>query len=540
MLKQTGSQNGMVIRNRRRIESTGRLCVWAALLACWLSTNPMQASAQPLAEGKDKFLGCATSGNLWRYMEQYWNQVTPGNDGKWGSVEMIRGQYYWTNLDKIYNFAVHRNFPFKEHTFIWGNQQPTWIASLDSADQRAAVEKWIRLVGERYPLMAMADVVNEPIRGVPSYKNALGGDGKTGWDWVITAFEMARQYCAPGVKLILNEYNVLSSGDMTASYLRIIALLQERDLIDGIGIQGHYFEFRSSTDDAPNNYVYDINTIKSNLDRLAATGLPVYITEFDIDEKDDPDQLAQYKIYFPIFWQHPSVKGITLWGYIQSDVWTSHPYTYLLLTNGTERPALQWLRTYTAVPLMPRTVSPAAGAVQPRNPILIWHPSASATSYRVQVSPSSGFSSTAADTSVADTLVQLRPLEANRAYHWRVSATNKKGTGEYSAAAGFSTGDQISSVGAVHAPATGFRLYPNYPDPFNPATTIVFSVPVESHVLVKIVDLSGREIRTLINGRMPAGEHAVHFTAPNLNSGVYFCRITAGGFTKTEKMILVK
>jgi len=76
--------------------------------------------------------------------------VTPGNDGKWGSVEAVRGVYNWTNLDKIYNYAKNRNLLFKEHVFVWVSQQPSWIASLDSASQRQAVEDWIRNFSERY------------------------------------------------------------------------------------------------------------------------------------------------------------------------------------------------------------------------------------------------------------------------------------------------------------------------------------------------------------------------------------------------------
>lgn len=69
----------------------------------------MLSYAQPLA-------GCATSSELSRYLERYWNQITPGNDGKWRSVEAVQGLYNWTNLDKIYNFAIKKNpyvFPAK-------------------------------------------------------------------------------------------------------------------------------------------------------------------------------------------------------------------------------------------------------------------------------------------------------------------------------------------------------------------------------------------------------------------------------------------
>jgi len=531
-------------RESRAHQAAGRLLkqrrgIVLPMLICMIGFLPIQSLAQPLAAGKDKFLGCGTSSDIYRNLNKYWNQITPGNDGKWGSVEAVRGQYDWTNLDKIYNFAVNRSIPFKEHTLVWGNQQPGWIASLDSAEQRAAVENWIKAVGERYPLMAFVDVVNEPFNGPPVYRNALGGDGATGWDWVITAFQLAKQYCAPGVKLILNEYNILHNNTNTDNYLLLINLLQERGLIDGIGIQGHYFEFRSDLASS-NTYIWNIAGIKSNLDRLTATGLPVYITEFDIDEPIDANQLEQYKIYFPIFWSNPGVKGITFWGYIQSDVWTSHPNTYLLRSDGAERPALQWLRTYVLSPLPPELASPLFTADEPRNPVLIWHPAEAATSYRVQVTSNRTFATVNVDTVVADTLVQLPLLEANKRYYWRVSAINEHGASEFSTAANFTTSDQITAVSEANALPGEFKLFQNYPNPFNPATSVEYAIGRDQHVRLKIYDLLGREVTTLVDERKSAGSYRVIFDAKGLPGGVYFIRLTAGEFVDTKRAVLLR
>jgi endo-1,4-beta-xylanase len=261
-----------------------------------------------IAEGQDKFLGNCLGNTIYSSYTNFWNQVTPGNAGKWGSVEYTRNSYYWTPLDNIYNMAQTEGILYKHHTLVWGSQQPGWISSLDSAEQRAEIEEWFRLVGERYPNMDFVDVVNEPFHAPPDdaheggYINALGGSGSTGWDWVITAFELARQYMPDSADLILNEYNVLHSIEVTNIYLELIGFLNDRGLIDGIGIQGHYFEFKGS------GYTYSISTIEANLDRLAATGLPVYITEFDINEADDAVQLENYQTYFPIFGNIPALK----------------------------------------------------------------------------------------------------------------------------------------------------------------------------------------------------------------------------------------
>ena len=90
-------------------------------------------------------------------------------------------------------------------------------------------------------LLDMIDVVNEPLHSTPSYKEALGGDGVTGWDWVVTVFEMAMSYF-PNAILMVNDYNILNLDQNTNNYLPVIAALQERGLIDAIGVQGHFLE----------------------------------------------------------------------------------------------------------------------------------------------------------------------------------------------------------------------------------------------------------------------------------------------------------
>ncbi len=512
-----------------------------ALLITLAGLSPTHLDAQTVAAGKDRFLGAGTSSPVGRFFSRYWNQMTPGNAGKWGSVSFARGQYNWVNLDTIYNYATKSGLLYKHHTLVWGSQQPGWIASLDSASQRAEVENWIKLVGQRYPKMDYVDVVNEPLHTpLPSYKNALGGDGGTGWDWVVKAFQFARQYCAQGVKLLLNEYNVLGNNTSADNYLAIINLLKDRNLIDGIGIQGHYFEFRSHIGATTGSYVYDLATIKANLAKFTATGLPVYITEFDIDEPVDSNQVAEYKIYFPVLWDNPGVKGITFWGYIEDDVWSSYPNTYLLDATGRERPVVQWLRTFVSSPIPPVLVSPLTGTGIIRNPLLVWQSSATATSYHVQVSTFSTFISVLIDTTVADTTMQLAPLAAGTRCFWRVSAVNQYGAGDFSAAAAFVVGDLISGMEAMLSVPSEFGLSQNYPNPFNPTTAISYQLSAVSFVSLKILDILGRDVATLVQEQRQPGFYTVRWDAAGLPSGVYFCRLQAGGFVDTKKMILAK
>ncbi len=86
-----------------------------------------------------------------------------------------------------------------------------------------------------------------------------------------------------------------------------------------------------------------------------------------------------------------------------------------------------------------------------------------------------------------------------------------------------------------------FKLSQNYPNPFNPSTNIKFSVPKESNVQLRIYDISGREILTLVNEKLKAGNYSLKWNASSYSSGVYFYRITTdAGFSETRKMILVK
>ncbi|RPI07133.1 MAG: T9SS C-terminal target domain-containing protein [Ignavibacteriae bacterium] len=85
-----------------------------------------------------------------------------------------------------------------------------------------------------------------------------------------------------------------------------------------------------------------------------------------------------------------------------------------------------------------------------------------------------------------------------------------------------------------------FSLHQNYPNPFNPSTTIEYSVKDESFVSLRIYDVLGREVKTLVQEVEPAGRHAVRFDATGLNSGMYLCRIAAGQFHQTRKMLLLR
>ena len=85
-----------------------------------------------------------------------------------------------------------------------------------------------------------------------------------------------------------------------------------------------------------------------------------------------------------------------------------------------------------------------------------------------------------------------------------------------------------------------FELSQNFPNPFNPSTVITWQLPMDSHVTLKVYDVLGNEITTLVNEEKQAGVFEVEFSASDLSSGVYFYKIEAGDFVQTKKMVLLR
>ncbi|WP_437774774.1 endo-1,4-beta-xylanase [Sorangium sp. So ce1097] len=281
-----------------------------------------------------KFVGnITTNGAVRDGFARYWNQITPENEGKWGSVERSRGNKDWSALDRIYKYAQDNNIIFKHHVFVWGSQQPDWVGRLSGSEQQAAVRDWMKQFCERYPNTKYIDVVNEPPpHTTPSYKNGIGGDGASGWDWIVNSFKWAREFC-PGAVLILNDYNNIEYENDHNNFMRIAkAVIDAGAPVDAIGAQAH---------DA---YKINTNTVKNYIDKLASLGKPVHITEYDIGIADDNRQKQVMEEQFTMFWNHPAVPGITLWGYIVGTTWRDN--TGIQHSNGNMRPAMQWLMEF--------------------------------------------------------------------------------------------------------------------------------------------------------------------------------------------------
>jgi endo-1,4-beta-xylanase len=288
-------------------------------------------SASPLAAGQSKWLGNIIPGSVPANWDTYWNQATSENGCKWGTVQGGGAtSFNWGECDVAYNHCQTKGIPFKYHTFVWGSQEPGFIGGY--SDQKGAVTNLIKNAAARYKPQFI-DVVNEALHAPSNIRNALGGSGSTGWDWIVTSFELARSNFGSS-KLLINDYGIVNDGGAVTRYLGIITILKGKSLLDGIGIQCHQFNVNTLA----------AATITSNVNSLGATGLPVYPSELDINGNSEQDQASIYQRVFPALWTNTYIKGITLWGYITGQTWKDG--TGIVDSGGRERAAMTWLKGY--------------------------------------------------------------------------------------------------------------------------------------------------------------------------------------------------
>ena len=522
------------------------LYVLAIACAALLAAPPAPAQ---IAQGQGKFIGniAGNPNNIPSSFDDYWNQITPENAGKWSALEPVQGQWNWGPLQNVYNYAQSNGMQFRQHTFVWGAQEPNWVANQSAGAQRGALTYFISEFFNRFPDTDMVDVVNEPLHQPPSYRNALGGNGSTGWDWVIESFRIANQYNT-GAQLMINEYGIISNPSAAYQYRDIINLLNARGLIDGIGIQCHSFNMDTVSP----------STMRQVLDILAATGLPIYVTELDITGTDS-QQLQRYQDKFPVFWQHPAVRGITLWGYQEGTMWQQG--AHLVRSNGTERPALTWLRNY--VQSNPggggggsNTVTVRARGTSGSESIRVlvggqqigqWTLSTSYQEYTATTSNTTDGILVEFTNDATGRDVQVDYLRANSSTRQAEAQTYNSGVWQNGSCGGGNGGSEWlhcngaigfspignARVGSPTEPGASLplatALHGAQPNPFATATLVAYDLAGPARVRLDVYDVVGRAVATLADGTREAGEHVTRFEAGALPAGVYVVRLEAVG-----------
>ncbi len=329
------------------------------------------------ADGGAKFVGnITTSGQIRDDMGTYWNQITAENGCKWGSIHSLSNgnsgtsKFAWDNYDKCegaYKWAKEKpgERHFKFHALVWGSQYPNFLCkkknpSITVEKTKQYITEWFDAVAAKFPDLEYIDVVNEAIWAGDNYHSgygkpaqgaegrstddtecggsyiieALGGDrvvnGKHQYDFITTAFKMARERW-PKAVLIYNDYNTLS-WQMNEGIELVQTIVKNGAPVDAYGQQAHDCKGMSKSD-----FESKMTTIHQK------TGLPLFVTEYDISEADDNKQKNDYANQIPFMWETEWIGGITIWGYINGATWASNTG---IIDNGRDRAAMTWLKEY--------------------------------------------------------------------------------------------------------------------------------------------------------------------------------------------------
>jgi len=333
-------------------------------LALGLFLQPVSAQ---LSQNPYKFLGNITTrgqveagGGVPQYYT-LWNQITCENESKWSSVEGTRGSFNWNGASNAFNYAKQHNFTYKFHALVWGAQYPGWLENLIPAERFAAYVNWFDHAKAQYATLPMIDVVNEAVgmhqQGNPLIKASFGGGGKTGYDWLIKAFEMAYERW-PDAILIYNDYNSIR-WDID-NYITLVKTLRDAGApIDAYGNQAHELGGCSAN---------DLKTaLKKQQDALK---MPMFITEYDIGDTNDSNQKWNYQQHIPLMWEADYCAGVTLWGYVYGSTWIDQKDASGkviekgisgLYKDGAERSAMTWIKEYMQTDAAKNAVGPFPG-----------------------------------------------------------------------------------------------------------------------------------------------------------------------------------
>lgn len=288
-------------------------------------------------------------------IKEQFNSMTPGNELKPDSVldhaTSISDPKYddnpAVNFDRvkpILDFAKEANIPVRGHTLVWHSQTPRWFFTegySQSADAPLVskelmlkrMENYIKQVLEytqtNYPdLIYCWDVVNEAINPGEGDENGLRVKDSlwyevVGPEFIEKAFEYARKYADPDVKLFYNDYNTEEKGKLL-HIKKLVKDLQEKDLIDGIGLQTHI------TIDNPS--LVDVNT---SIMEYGELGLEIHITELDMGLTDNSEeellrQAKRYKRFFTFMInlkenETANITNVTFWGLSDEISWLNKP-----------------------------------------------------------------------------------------------------------------------------------------------------------------------------------------------------------------------
>ncbi len=261
-------------------------------------------------------------------IRRHFNSITAENDMKWSNLQPTEGIFTFTNADKIVAFAEANGMKVRGHCLCWHNQVPSWIFK----DGQATASKELVLQRLRTHITTVIthfkgkvyawDVVNEAIDDGSSVYKTTQWYTICGEDYIIEAFKAART-ADPDAKLFYNDYTAIDPTKRDKIY-DLLVKLKEQDIVDGIGLQGHW------------NVSYPSSSlIIDAFNKYKSLGIELQITELDVSvytSNSDPesaytDNLAQkqsiaYSRYFNAFRTFKdAITGVTFWGLADDYTW---------------------------------------------------------------------------------------------------------------------------------------------------------------------------------------------------------------------------
>lgn len=259
-----------------------------------------------------------TPDELWyrNKVKDVFNNAVFENDFKWPSMEYTNGNVNNSSVEPYLNWGDTEGISFRGHNLVWGGKQasppnsywltPSWLWSVSSDSAYKLIERRVKRELTYYKgRIHEYDIVNEPVHE-KALANWLGDSVH------VMAFKWAKE-ADPTAKLYINDYANID-GTTTAKYKSYIQYLQSKGApVEGIGVQGH---FGTSV---------DWQSVKMRLDYLGDLGLPIKITEFDINVNTvtmtEEEQAAEYSKMMRIAFSHPKVEGFLFWGFWDSRHW---------------------------------------------------------------------------------------------------------------------------------------------------------------------------------------------------------------------------
>lgn len=246
----------------------------------------------------------------------YFNDAVFENDFKWPSMEYTNGNVNYSNVDRHLEWGKDNQIQFRGHTLVWGGKQssppnsfwmtPSWLWNVSVDSAYSLIERRIkRDIGHYKGKIFEYDLINEPI-----HEWAL-----TTWlgdSLYVKAFKWAKEADADA-KLYINDYDNID-GTTTSMYKSYISYLLSKDApVEGIGVQCHFHS------------LIDWQSVKLRMDYLGDLGLPLKITEFDMNINSigmtEEQQASEYAKMMRIAFSHPNMEGFLFWGFWDSRHW---------------------------------------------------------------------------------------------------------------------------------------------------------------------------------------------------------------------------